>query len=148
MVKSWRFIWGRRAKIERGLERAWVLHPPLEGEGRPRPAMRSIVRSGRCGVTVSHLEHCPGREITPPRLSSRFARCEPTLPLQGRVSLRRTSRTMLSTYVMGNSTRSLLPSALPHRLEAPGQNALLHMQAVLGLVEHHRLRAVDHLVGD
>src|SRR6266404_2708640 len=26
------------------------LHPPLEGDGRPRSAMRSIVRSGRGGV--------------------------------------------------------------------------------------------------
>jgi hypothetical protein len=33
-------------------------------------------------------------------------------------------------------------------VEAPGQNALLRVQAVFGLVEHHRLRAVDHLVGD
>ena len=32
--------------------------------------------------------------------------------------------------------------------KAPGQDALLRVQAVLGLVEHHRLRAVDHLVGD
>ena len=30
--------------------------------------------------------------------------------------------------------------------EAPGEDALLGMQAVLGLVEHHRLRPVDHLV--
>src|SRR6202030_2608229 len=29
---------------------------------------------------------------------------------------------------------------LPHRVETPGQNPLLRMQAVLGLVEHHRLR--------
>src|SRR5689334_11086049 len=34
-----------------------------------------------------------------------------------------------------------------HRVEAPGQNALLRMQAVFGFVEHDRLRAVDHLVG-
>src|SRR5580698_1045718 len=33
-------------------------------------------------------------------------------------------------------------------VQAPGQNALLRMQPVLGLVEHHRVRAVDHLVGD
>ena len=37
---------------------------------------------------------------------------------------------------------------LPHRFETPGQNALLHVQAIFGLVEHHRLRTVDHLVGD
>src|SRR5439155_24078308 len=30
-----------------------------------------------------------------------------------------------------------------HRVEAPGQNAFLCMQAVFGFVEHHRLRAVD-----
>src|SRR6185312_234371 len=29
--------------------------------------------------------------------------------------------------------------ASPHRVEAPGQNALLRMQAILGFVEHHRL---------
>ena len=34
-----------------------------------------------------------------------------------------------------------------HPVEAPGEDALLRVQAVLGLVEHHRLRAVDHLVG-
>src|SRR5580700_5746987 len=33
-------------------------------------------------------------------------------------------------------------------LQAPRQNALLRVQPVLGLVEHHRLRAVDHVVGD
>src|SRR6516165_8475057 len=37
---------------------------------------------------------------------------------------------------------------LPHRVEAPGQNALLRVQAVFRLVEHNRLRAVHHLVGD
>jgi len=37
---------------------------------------------------------------------------------------------------------------LLHRVEAPGQNALLRVQAVFGLVEHHRLRAVDHFIGD
>src|SRR5947207_8135380 len=30
--------------------------------------------------------------------------------------------------------------------ETPGENAFLGVQAVLGLVEHDRLRAVDHLV--
>src|SRR5262249_45279182 len=34
------------------------------------------------------------------------------------------------------------------RVQAPGQNAFLRMQAVLGLVEHDRLRPVDHLVRD
>ena len=33
-------------------------------------------------------------------------------------------------------------------VKTPGQYALLRVQAVFGLVEHHRLRAVDHLVGD
>src|SRR5262249_25841415 len=33
-------------------------------------------------------------------------------------------------------------------VQAPGQNAFLRMQAVLGLVEHDRLRPVDHLVRD
>src|ERR1700730_15986408 len=37
---------------------------------------------------------------------------------------------------------------LRHRLKTPRQNALLRVQAIFGLVEHHRLRAVDHLVGD
>src|SRR5690606_7787398 len=32
--------------------------------------------------------------------------------------------------------------------EHPAQDRLLDVKAVLGLVEHHRLRAVDHLVGD
>src|ERR1700691_5284032 len=32
--------------------------------------------------------------------------------------------------------------------ETPGQYALLRMQPVLRFVEHHRLRAVDHLVGN
>ena len=31
--------------------------------------------------------------------------------------------------------------------ETPGKNALLHVQTVFRLVEHHRLRPVDHLVG-
>ena len=34
------------------------------------------------------------------------------------------------------------------RVQAPGQNALLCVQAVFRLVEHDRLRPVDHLVGD
>src|SRR6202008_4164060 len=38
--------------------------------------------------------------------------------------------------------------ALPHGVKAPGQNALLRVQAIFGLIEHHRLRPVDHLVGD
>src|SRR5580704_17812481 len=42
-------------------------------------------------------------------------------------------------------TRLGLP---PVSLQAPRQNPLLRVQPVLGLVEHHRLRAVDHLVGD
>src|SRR5579862_8458989 len=33
-------------------------------------------------------------------------------------------------------------------VQAPRQNPLLRVQPVLGLVEHHRLRPVDHLVGD
>src|SRR6185312_17420445 len=33
------------------------------------------------------------------------------------------------------------------RLEAPGEDGLLGVDAVLGLVEHHRARAVDHLLG-
>ncbi len=32
-------------------------------------------------------------------------------------------------------------------MQAPGENALLGVQAVLRLVEHHRLRPVDDLVG-
>ena len=32
-----------------------------------------------------------------------------------------------------------------HPGEAPFEDRLLHVQPVLGLVEHHRLRAVDHL---
>src|SRR6202171_419797 len=42
-------------------------------------------------------------------------------------------------------TRLGLP---PVSLKAPGQNSLLCVQPVFGLVEHHRLRAVDHFVGD
>ena len=34
------------------------------------------------------------------------------------------------------------------RLQAPGENALLRVQAVLGLVEDDGLRTVDHFVGD
>src|SRR5438105_13526177 len=37
---------------------------------------------------------------------------------------------------------------LAGRVKAPGQNSFLCMQAIFGLVEHHRLRTVDHLVGD
>ena len=33
-------------------------------------------------------------------------------------------------------------------VQAPGEHALLRVQAVFRLVEHHRLRPVDHLVGD
>src|ERR1700731_2301082 len=36
----------------------------------------------------------------------------------------------------------------PISLQTPRQNPLLRVQPVLGLVEHHRLRAVDHFVGD
>ena len=46
----------------------------------------------------------------------------------------------------GAATHSTV--ALLHCVEAPGQNALLRVQAVFGLVEHDRLRAIDHLVGD
>ena len=35
-----------------------------------------------------------------------------------------------------------------HRLKTPRQNAFLRVQAIFGFVEHHRLRTVDHLVGD
>ena len=34
------------------------------------------------------------------------------------------------------------------RSQAPGEHALLRVKPVLGFVEHHRLRPVDHLVGD
>src|SRR5215467_3089551 len=47
------------------------------------------------------------------------------------------------------------PSTYPTRLrpnsasvQAPGQNAFLGVQAVLGLVEHNRMRPIDHLVRD
>src|SRR5262245_29752950 len=33
-------------------------------------------------------------------------------------------------------------------VQAPGEDALLRVQTVLGLVEHDRLRTVDDLVGD
>ena len=36
---------------------------------------------------------------------------------------------------------------MPRRSQAPGQDALLGVQPVLGLVEDHRLRPVHHLVG-
>jgi len=49
------------------------LHPPLEGEGRCE-RQRAAGWGERLAVGV-----------TPPRRSSRFARCAPTLPLQGRV---------------------------------------------------------------
>ncbi len=37
---------------------------------------------------------------------------------------------------------------LSGRVQAPGQQALLGVQPVFRLVEHHRLRPVHHLVGD
>src|SRR5262249_58514208 len=43
------------------------------------------------------------------------------------------------------------PTRLPANsagVQAPGQNAFLGVQAVLGLVEHNRLRPLDHLVRD
>src|ERR1700676_1713819 len=43
---------------------------------------------------------------------------------------------------------SIFTEPLRHGLKTPRQNTLLRVQAILGLVEHHRLRAVDHLVGD
>src|SRR5579859_7724204 len=55
----------------------------------------------------------------------------------------------ISRYVRSNG-RKATPSGAPlpsRRVQAPGQNALLGVQAVLGLVEHHRLRAIHHLVG-
>src|SRR4051812_34138991 len=58
------------------------------------------------------------------RIYPRFARLSGTTPV---MSCCRTSRPLA---------------------EAPGQDSLLGVQAVLGFVEHHRLRAVDHLVGD
>ena len=33
-------------------------------------------------------------------------------------------------------------------VQAPGEQTLLGMQAIFRLVEHHRLRSVDHLVGN
>src|ERR1700733_8463655 len=48
--------------------------------------------------------------------------------------------------------RSPLPAERPAStavgVQAPGQNPLLRMQPVFGLVEHPRMRTVDHLVGD
>ena len=52
------------------------------------------------------------------------------------MSSRATSET--SRIVIGHGQRS----------EAPGEDAFLRVQPVLGLVEHDRLRTVDHLVGD
>src|ERR1700689_4303407 len=37
---------------------------------------------------------------------------------------------------------------LAARPQAPGQNSLLRVQPVFGLVEYHGLRTVHHLVGD
>src|SRR6185312_12087144 len=48
-------------------------------------------------------------------------------------------------------TSSLLPQGrqqLRHFVKTPRQYAFLRVQAVFSLVEHHRLRAVDHLVRD
>src|SRR3954465_5694453 len=56
-------------------------YPPLGGGGGGGEE-----GGGGGGVTVSRLEQCAGGEtVTPPRLAFRFALCEPTLPLQGRV---------------------------------------------------------------
>src|SRR6267378_2361443 len=49
---------------------------------------------------------------------------------------------------MGPGVRRDDDRVLSHRVEAPRQNALLRVQAIFGLVEHHRLRTIDHLVGD
>ena len=38
--------------------------------------------------------------------------------------------------------------ALPHGVEAPGQNALLRMQAVFRFVENDGMRSIHHLVRD
>src|SRR5438046_2739118 len=46
------------------------------------------------------------------------------------------------------SAGAFAPEANSPGVETPGQDALVRVQAVLGLVEHDRLRPVDHLVGD
>jgi uncharacterized protein (DUF1330 family) len=51
-------------------------YPPLEGEGRSRE---------RGGVISPLGQRVRGETATPPRLPFRFAQCESTLPLQGRV---------------------------------------------------------------
>jgi hypothetical protein len=92
-----------------------LAYPPLEGEGRSRSAMRSIVRSERGGVTVSRLEQCRSWEtVTPPRLAFRCAQCEPTLPLQGRVKMNHVapkieprSRGVLNPRMRGDDGRKL-----------------------------------------
>src|SRR5215207_7569546 len=33
-------------------------------------------------------------------------------------------------------------------IEAPSEDALLSVQAVLGFIKHHRLRAINHIIGD
>ncbi len=63
-----------------GTARMASFHPPLEREDRRAP--RSEARRGE------FTTGCGRGEITPPRLTSRFARCEATLPLQGRVAVR------------------------------------------------------------
>src|SRR5262249_20295765 len=58
-------------------------YPPLQGEGR------FACSGAECeagGVKVSPPEQrASGATFPPPRLTFRFASCEPTLPLQGRV---------------------------------------------------------------
>src|SRR5437868_901727 len=54
-------------------------------------------------------------------------------------------REVMALYLGSEGTNR---KPLPRRVKAPGQNPFLRMQAIFGLVEHHRLRAVDHLVGD
>ncbi len=61
-----------------GTARMASFRPPLGEGGSARAAQRGA--TGRSELT----NRCGRGEITPPRLTSRFARCEAPLPLQGR----------------------------------------------------------------
>src|SRR5689334_10720539 len=88
----------------------------------------------RKGVVPRHGGACPSH----PRLTSLSC---PRRGCPGHLARRRASR---SCPGMTKSAQF----SLRHGVETPGQNALLRVEAVFGLVEHDRLRTVDHLIGD
>ncbi len=69
---------------------SWWPRHSADGQLPPSPGEGGSARAAQRGATGwgEFTTGCGRGEITPPRLTSRFARCEATLPLQGRVAVR------------------------------------------------------------